>query len=133
MAKAELIATMQASLLHEALSRASKIAPSKGDAMDRAGGIRITFDVMDAHVQATDLDLTFYQKVQCETVNPTTIRIATVVAQFVATLPMDRDQVVRFLRDGKSIIVQYGKTGTKVKVPRSWVSIFASRGTTPTR
>jgi DNA polymerase III sliding clamp (beta) subunit (PCNA family) len=86
--------------------------------MDRAGGIQITFDVMDAHIQATDLDLTFYQKVPCETINPTTIRVATVVAQFVGTLPMDRDQIVRFLREDKSIIVQYGKTGTKAKVPQ---------------
>ena len=54
------IATVSAAILHEALNRANRIAPTKGSAMDRAQGIQIEFMLTEAHVRATDLDVTFY-------------------------------------------------------------------------
>jgi len=110
---------VSAALLHEALNRAAKIAPTKGNAMDRAGGIQIEFKLDEAHIRATDLDVTFYQRIPVVSVEQEcTIRLSLVVPTFVASLSMDKDQVIRFHRtDGHKIIVQYGKTRTKATIP----------------
>lgn len=113
------IATVSAALLHEALTRANRIAPTKGSAMDRAQGIQIEFTPTEAHIRATDLDVTFYQRIPVETVDePCSIRVSSVVPPFVASLSMDKDQVIRFHRtDKRKIVVQYGKTRTKATIP----------------
>lgn len=118
----EHIATIQAALLHEALVRANRIAPTKGAALDRAAGIRIEFrnDPTGpvAHIQATDLAVTFYQIVPVEELSePCAIRVSNVVPPFVASLSMDKNQVIRFHREDKKIVVQYNKTRTKATVP----------------
>lgn len=112
----ELIATVHAALLHEALTRASRIAPTKGEAHDKAGGIVIDFVPLEAHVRASNLEMTFFQKVPADVKEACRIRFGLVIQQFVAGLPMDRDQEVRFLRSGKAIVVQYGKTRTKATI-----------------
>ena len=113
------IATVSAALLHEALSRANKVAPTKGNAHDRAAGIQIDFRLDEAHVRATDLDVTFYQKIPVEQVSEECVlRLSGVVPPFVASLSMDKNQVIRFFRaENKRIIVQYGKTRTKATIP----------------
>lgn len=116
--KAELIATVHAALLHEALTRAAKIAPTKGEAHDKAGGIQIEFMPLEAHVRATDLDLTFYQKVPADVKKNVTVRFGLVIQQFVASLPMDKDQEIKFLLKGKNLVVQFGRTRTKATVPQ---------------
>jgi DNA polymerase III sliding clamp (beta) subunit (PCNA family) len=114
----ELIAVVHAAMLHEALSRANRIAPTKGSGMDRAAGIQIEFIGTEAHIRATDLDVTFYQKVECiEVVEECTIRLSSVVPPFVASLSMDKDQVIRFHREDRKIVVQYNKSRTKATVP----------------
>ena len=114
----ELIAVINAALLHEALNRANKIAPTKGNAMDRAAGIQIQFLAGEAHIRSTDLDVSFYQKVKCsEIAEECTIRVSSVVPPFIASLSMDKDQVIRFHREAKKIVVQYNKTRTKATVP----------------
>ena len=111
------IATINAGLLHEALNRANRVAPSKGEAMDKAGGIQIQFTATEAHIRATDLEVTFYQKVPLEELTEEcTIRVSSVVPGFVASLAMDKGQVIRFHRKGKQIVVQYQKTRTKATV-----------------
>jgi DNA polymerase III sliding clamp (beta) subunit (PCNA family) len=114
------IATVSAALLHEALMRANKVAPTKGAAHDRAAGIQIEFRVDEAHVRATDLDVTFYQKIPVEQVSEEcTLRLSGVVPPFVASLSMDKNQVIRFFRDDrKKIIIQYMKTRTKATIPQ---------------
>jgi len=116
--KAILIATVHAALLHEALTRAAKIAPTKGEAHDKAGGIVIDFHPLEAHVQASNLEMTFYQKVPADVKESGRIRFGLVIQQFVAGLPMDKDQEVRFLRKDKMLVVQFGKTKTKATVPQ---------------
>ena len=113
------IATVAAALLHEALNRANKVAPTKGAAHDRAQGIQIEFKIDEAHVRATDLDVTFYQKIPIEQVSEEcVIRLSAVIPPFVASLSMDKNQVIRFFRDDKKrIVVQYGKTRTKATIP----------------
>jgi len=113
------IATVSAALLHEALNRANKVAPTKGNAMDRAAGIQIDFRLDEAHIRATDLDVTFYQKIPVEQVSEECVlRLSSVVPPFVASLSMDKNQVIRFFRnDQKRIIIQYGKTRTKATIP----------------
>lgn len=115
----ELIATINAALLHEALSRANRIAPTKGNAMDRAAGIQIEFVAGEAHIRATDLEVTFYQRVKCsEIAEECTIRVSSLVPPFVASLSMDKDQVIRFHREASKIVVQYNKTRTHATVPQ---------------
>ena len=120
----EHIATIDAALLHEALNRANKVAPTKGSPMDRAAGIQIKFltdahGVGVAHVRATDLDVTFYQKVACQEISEEcTIRVSSVVPPFVASLGMDKGQVIRFHREEKNIVVQYNKTRTAATIPQ---------------
>jgi DNA polymerase III sliding clamp (beta) subunit (PCNA family) len=110
---------VSAALLHEALNRATRIAPTKGNAADRAAGIQIEFKLDEAHVRATDLEVTFYQKIPVVSVDQEcTVRLSLVVPTFVASLSMDKDQVIRFHRtDDRKIVVQYGKTRTKATIP----------------
>lgn len=115
------IATIQAALLHEALNRANKIAPQKGAAADRSGGIQIEFAADGvAHIRATDLEVTFYQKVQCEKVSdPRTIRFGSVVPPFVGGLAMDKGEEINFhMNERDQIVVQFKKTRTKATVPQ---------------
>lgn len=114
--KPVLIATVHAALLHEALTRAAKIAPTKGEAHDKAGGIVIDFEPLEAHVRASNLEMTFYQKVPADVKVSGRVRFGLVIQQFVAGLPMDKDQEVRFLRKDKQLVVQFGKTKTKATV-----------------
>jgi DNA polymerase III sliding clamp (beta) subunit (PCNA family) len=116
--KPTLIATVHAALLHEALTRAARIAPTKGEGHDKAGGICIDFVPLEAHIRATNLEMTFFQKVPAEVKEACRVRFGLVIQQFVASLPMDKDQEVRFLRSGKMIVVQFRKTGTKATVPQ---------------
>ena len=114
------IASVRANLLHEALQRATNVAPTKGAGFDKAGGIMFRTRGTELWVQATDLEHTFFQKM------PATIdldqydfRIYPHIAKFVASLPMTSDQEVRFHIDDDTgrIEIQYRKSPTKLKVP----------------
>src|SRR6478752_2381202 len=115
----QLLATVRANLLHEALTRAVKVAPTKGAGFDRAGGLKFTVQDGTIWVQATDLERTFFQKIKADTHVDMSFRIGTSVARFVSSLPMGGDQEVRFhLDDKQRIEVQYMKSPTKIQVPQ---------------
>ena len=116
-----LVCSVRANLLHEALQRAVRIAPTKGAGRDKAGGL--LFEVHGngkLYIKATDLERTFFQMLDCTVQNSGfQFRIDTHIARFVATLPMTSDQEVRFHFDDvmKRIEVQYMKSPTKLRVP----------------
>jgi DNA polymerase III sliding clamp (beta) subunit (PCNA family) len=114
------ICTVKANLLHEALQRAIRVAPSKGAGFDKAGGLMMeTHGNGKLHIKATDLERTFFQILDAEVSMPMQFRIHTHISKFVASLPMTADQDVRFHIDDSSgrIEVQYMKSPTKIKVP----------------
>ena len=115
-----LICSVRANLLHEALSRAVRVAPTKGAGRDKAGGLMFEAHTSGSlHIKATDLERTFFQKIDCAVHSDFEFRIDTHIARFVATLPMTSDQEVRFHFDDatKRIEIQYQKSPTKIKVP----------------
>ena len=114
------ICTVKANLLHEALNRAIRVAPSKGAGFDKAGGLMFeTHGDGTLHLKATDLERTFFQILHAEVSMPMQFRIHTHISRFVASLPMTSDQEVRFHIDTDTgrIEVQYMKSPTKIKVP----------------
>jgi hypothetical protein len=115
-----LICAIRANLLHEALTRAIRVAPSKGAGFDKAGGLMFETHGNDKlYIKATDLERTFFQMLDAEVTLPAQFRIHTHIARFVASLPMTSDQRVHFHIDIDTgrIEVQYMKSPTKIKVP----------------
>jgi DNA polymerase III sliding clamp (beta) subunit (PCNA family) len=114
------IASVHAASLHDSLQRATRIAPTKGAAYDRAAGILLEFrEDSTVLIKATNTEITYRHVLNCAESSmsevPARIRLpSTLLSGFVATLPMAGDQHVRFLRDSKGrIVVQYNKTSTK--------------------
>lgn len=121
MSNRETLASVKANLLHEALQRAIKIAPTKGAGFDKAAGLLFDIEPGEITIRATDLERTFYQRLpSADTQRPFSFRIHTHIAKFVASLPMGGDQDVRFHIDHGTgrIEVQYMKSPTKIKVPQ---------------
>jgi DNA polymerase III sliding clamp (beta) subunit (PCNA family) len=121
----EQIASIQAATLHDALSKASKIAPTKGSAFDRAAGFHLTFTDSGIEIRATDEEMTYWQFIEADTINETGIRTvyrlpSVMLAAFVASLPMNSDQhLVRFLHDPakpREIHIKFGKTKLGLKM-----------------
>ena len=113
------ICSVSAHLLHEALQRAIRVAPTKGAGFDKAGGLQFFVKDTELWIQACDLERTFFQKIPATVELPMEFRIHTNIARFVGSLPMTGDQEVRFHieSDTGRIEVQYMKSPTKMKVP----------------
>ena len=113
------ICSTRAYLLHEALQRAIRVAPTKGAGFDKAGGLQFMVKDTELWIQACDLERTFFQKIPATVELPMDFRIHTNIARFVGSLPMSGDQEVRFHIDSDTgrIEVQYMKSPTKMKVP----------------
>jgi DNA polymerase III beta subunit, C-terminal domain len=113
------ICSVRAYLLHEALQRAVRVAPTKGAGFDKAGGLQFFIKDTELWIQACDLEHTFFQKVPATVETPMDFRIHTGIARFVGSLPMTGDQEVRFHIDSDTgrIEIQYMKSPTKIKVP----------------
>lgn len=114
-----LICCVRTFLLHEALQRAVRIAPTKGAGYDKAGGLQFSAKDGELWLQACDLERTFFQKIPADVEMEKEFRISTSVARFVASLPMIGDQEIRFHIDGGTgrIEVQAMRSPTKIKVP----------------
>lgn len=111
------IVSVHAAVLHDALQKASKVAPTKGAAFDRAAGIHLTVLPDGIAVRATDEELFYYQKVEAfPTETGMSFRLPSVLLSgFVASLPMNNDaHMVRFMydeeNDPRSITIKFGKT-----------------------
>lgn len=93
----------------DAVNKASRIAPTKGPAFDRASGILIEIDQpsKNATIKSTDLEVTFMQDIPfLEGQGDNVIwRIpSTVLADIVGQLKMGQDNVVEFIDRGDGAI-----------------------------
>lgn len=115
----QLLATCKVNLLHEALGRAVKVAPTKGAGFDKASGLMFDIKPNEIWIRATDLERTFFGKIAADVTTEMTFRITTAVSKFVSSLPMAADQDVRFHYDDtkQRVEVQFAKSPTKIQVP----------------
>lgn len=120
----EEIFQVQAALLHDALSKAKLIAPTKGSAFDRSAGVQLRVKEGGIEIRSTDEELFFWQKVECYP-HPSfldkSFRLPTaLISGFVAGLPMNQeDHQVKFLWDKDDPIwmtVKFGKTKLKARM-----------------
>jgi hypothetical protein len=96
-------ATFTTSELHDALQKALAIAPAKGAAFDRSGGIYIRFNQLlaDALVEATDGERHFSQYVPCDLEDANGfsgefgLRFTTLFAEVVARCPMHEESSIQ--------------------------------------
>lgn len=118
------IASVHVAALHDALQRASKIAPTKGAAWDRAQGIHLTMVEGGIEVRATNLEMTYYQLVEADVkLTGEVYRLpSSVLPGFVASLPMAKDgDFVKILfddQDASKVVVRYNKTKLKANIKR---------------
>lgn len=101
--------TFDAATLADAVTKASRVAPSKGAAYDKAAGL--CFDVDTDHgfaiLKATDLDTTYVQKLSGTdaTGGSRTWRIpSAMLSSLLASLPLGAGNVVTFIDTGDSAI-----------------------------
>jgi hypothetical protein len=98
-------ATFTTSELHDALQKALAIAPAKGAAFDRSGGIYIRFDKFSANalVEATDGERHFSQYVPCQLEDDAefevefSLRFTTLFAEVVSRCPMHEESSIQLV------------------------------------
>lgn len=118
------LASIHAATLHDALQRANRVAPTKGNGYDKAQGIHLTFSVDYCEVRATDTDVTFWQRIPAKLTEPYADPIemrlpSQMFVAFVASLPMSGEQEVRFRVDTnspKQIILKFANTKLQAKI-----------------
>jgi len=118
------IGSVQVATLHDALQKAKNVAPTKGNAFDRAQGIHLTFITDGIEVRATNLEMTYWQLVPAVTSVESgwEMRLSSsLLAAFVAGIPMaSESDRLRFLIDTanpRSVTVQFGNKKLKAKMP----------------
>lgn len=118
------IASVHAATLHDVLQRASRVAPTKGAAYDKAQGIHLTFSVDHVEVRATNMDVTFWQSISATLAEPyaeaITMRLpSNMLVAFIASLPMSGEQLVHVRVDDekpKQVILKYANTRLQAKM-----------------
>ena len=118
------LASIHAATLHDALQRANRVAPTKGNGYDKAQGIHLTFSVDHCEVRATDTEVTFWQRIPAKLTDPFADPIemrlpSQMFVAFVASLPMAGEQEVRFRMDDnapKQIILKFANTKLQAKM-----------------
>jgi DNA polymerase III sliding clamp (beta) subunit (PCNA family) len=102
--------------LADAVSRAARVAPTKGAAFDKAAGIIIDLDVVKARAElrATDLETSFFQSIQCiSATGPSLVwRVSSLLLDgFLQSLPKREDDTVALIgRGDDKIRLRCGKT-----------------------
>lgn len=101
--------------LADAVNRASRIAPHKGSAWDKAHGV--VLDVkptkQSLHVKATDLEVTYLQRVGVISFDGDDVKWrlpSAVLSGVLSALPLGAGQTVTLSDDGADVAVQAGKT-----------------------
>lgn len=119
----EEIVQVQAAILHDALQKAVRIAPTKGAAFDRSAGIKLTLVENGIEVRSTDEELFFYQKIEAiPSMADVSFRLPSqLFSGFIGSLPMNTDaHYVRFLwdkvDDPRFITVKFGNTKLKARL-----------------
>ena len=109
-------------ILADAINKATRLAPTKGEAFDKAAGIR--FDVnpvsRQAIIRVTDLEVSFEQEIPIAEGkgDPGIWRLpAQILQSFISTLPMGEGQTVDFIHRGdEAIRFKAGRTIAKLNM-----------------
>lgn len=113
-------ATFESAILHDAIGKANRVAPTKGDAFDKAGGIHITIQGnKKVMVRATDLEIAFEQEIQATSVQgpDVTWRVPSqLFSNIIGSLPMGQGQEVDLIDRGEDpwLRIKSGRTMAKV-------------------
>lgn len=97
----------------EAIQRAARVAPSKGSAYDKAGGIVIEVfpgDELPVVIRATNLDVYYMQWIEADVrdlVEPVAWRVnASVLAALAGALPNGNGKRVSMEQDGRKLVIK---------------------------
>lgn len=108
--------TCETATLTDAVQRAARVAPTKGDAWDKAGGIQIELVGKTVVLRATDLQVTYLQRVSTDGApdddGETIWRLeASLLSRFMATLPMgEGSRVTLSDTDNSRVLLECGLT-----------------------
>lgn len=112
--------TFESAILHDAVGKAARVAPNKGDAFDKAAGIHMTIKANKrVIVRATDLDTTFEQEIAATSVKGDACEWRLPSALFsniIGTLPMGQGQEVDLIDRGGDpwLRLKSGRTVAKI-------------------
>lgn len=108
--------TVDTPTIADAVARAARVAPSKGNAWDKAQGVQLAVRPGTngpCRVTATDLESTYFHRVNVIAAegDPIDWRIPSqLLASFLSTLPMEAGRTVSFSDDNGLVRVVCGKT-----------------------
>lgn len=110
-------AVLETATFADAIAKAAWVAPTKGEALDRAGGIVLELNVSSNPtpfvVKATDLEVTYRQEVSFLSVTPDPIvwRLPNLLAGVMKTMPMGAGSTTTIIDKGDGWV--YFKVGAK--------------------
>lgn len=113
---------LETAVFADAVMRASRIAPSKGRAFDIAAGILI--DVVPGNdapvrISATDLDVTFYQRVPVVDIGDEAVswRVPSALAAgWLSNLPMSAGKTIKLSENDNRLVMKSGRSRTKMRL-----------------
>lgn len=114
--------TVETALLADAVQRAARVSPTKGAAFDKASGIMLEVVPDSPHplrVQATDLEVSYYQRLAVSEVGdePARWRVpAALVAGWLSNLPMNTAKSVKLEEDRGVLKAQAGRSRSKFRM-----------------
>lgn len=115
--------TLETAVLADAVMRAARIAPTKGAAWDKAMGILIDVRTeskdFPVRVSATDLDVTYYQRVGAVEVGDENMswRVpSAVISGWLANLPMSAGKQIVLTEEDRMLVMQAGRSKTRLRL-----------------
>lgn len=104
----------------DSISKAARVAPTKGEAFDKASGILVELDPTDNTVvlRSTNLDVFYFEVVQAlEVEGEATWRFhAGTLAQVMAKLPIGSGKTVEFVQVNNEVKMKSGRTTAKFRL-----------------
>jgi len=111
--------TFENATIADAIGKAARVAPNKGEAFDKASGILIQLDEEDGTVtiKATNLQIFYLEVVDAVQVEGSgTWRLhASTLAQVVSKLPIGSGKMVTFEQKGMEVAMKSGRTTAKFR------------------
>lgn len=105
--------------IQDVISKATKIAPTKGGAFDKAAGLMIEVDAEEGEitVRATNLDVYYMEvtdAVEIEGASCKWLLPSDIIAAFASKLPIGSGKQVTFESDGGQLTLKTGRTRAKI-------------------
>jgi len=112
--------TFENGTISDSIAKAARVAPTKGQAFDKASGILMTLDSSDNTVilRSTNLDIFYFEVVQALDVeSDATWRFhAGTLAQVMAKLPIGSGKTVTMTQNVGEVVMQSGRTKAKFRL-----------------